>query len=256
MMPSLREFQDSFGAAMRGAPLVVEPIVAADPIPAERRVDVYRNNIYASLIDGLEQAFPVVLQLVGQEFFRAMAREFLRDHMPERGTLIGFGDGLPEFLDRFPPVASLPYLSDVARFELMWLRSYHAADDPPVTREELAAVPTEDLPELRFKVHSSLQTLKSHVPILSLWRAHQPGQDAASFDLAQEAESVLLLRTNLAVVAHEVDEGDIAFIDSLRAGQSLGVAATAAAEAQSDFELSQILHLLVSGGGFACLIRS
>ncbi len=255
-MSSLREFQEAFGAAVRGAPAVPKSIRAAEPIPLERRMDVYRNNVHASLIDGLEQAFPVVLQLVGQEFFRAMAREFLRDHMPERGTLIGFGDSLPEFLDAFPPVASLPYLGDVARLELLWLRSYHAADDRPVTPEEVAAVPAEELPDLRFGLHSSVETLKSHLPVLSFWRAHQPGQNPASLDPAQEAESVLLLRTNLSVVAHPIGEGALVFIGALRTGQSLGVAATAGANAQSDFELSQILHLLVSGGGFTRLIRS
>eukprot|EP00435_Cladocopium_sp_Y103_P078492 s1_g2231.t1 len=218
-------------------------------------MDVYRNNIYASLIDGLERAFPVVLQLVGKEFFRAMAREFLRDHMPERGTLIGFGDGLPEFLDRFPPVASLPYLSDVARFELMWLRSYHAADDRPVTPQELASVPAEEMPDMRFELHSSLEMLQLRFPVLSLWQAHQPGQEPASFGLSQEAELVLVLRTNRTVAAHRIDEGALAFIGALKDGQSFGAAATAAADTQSDFELHQILHLLVSGGGIARLIR-
>ncbi len=254
-MSSLREFQDSFGAVLRGAPVGAELIVAADPIPAERRMDVYRNNVYASLIDGLEQAFPVVLQLVGKEFFRAMAREFLRDHMPERGTLIGFGDGLPEFLDRFPPVATLPYLSDVARFELMWLRSYHAANDRSVTPDELATVPAEELPDVRLELHASLETLQSRFPVLSLWRAHQLGQQAASFELTQDAESVLVMRTNFAVAAHKVDKGALVFMGALKGGQSFGAAATAALDAQGDFELSQILHLLVSGGGIARLIR-
>ncbi len=254
-MSSLREFQDTFGAALRGGPVVADSIVAADPIPLERRVDVYRNNIYASLIDGLELAFPVVLQLVGQEFFRAMAREFLRDHMPERGTLIGFGDGLPDFLDRFPPVASLPYLSDVARFELMRLRCYHAADDRPVTPEELAAIRAEEMPEVRFELHSSLEALQSRFPVLSLWQAHQPGQDPASVGVSQDAESVLVLRTNFTVAAHRIDEGAIAFIGALKDGQTFGTAATVAAGIQSDFELGQILHLLVSGGGIARLIR-
>ncbi len=255
-MSSLRDFQDSFGAALRGAPAVAESIHAADPIPLERRVDVYRNNVHASLIDGLEQAFPVVLQLVGQEFFRAMAREFLRDQMPGRGTLIGFGAGLPDFLEGFPPVSGLPYLADVARFELAWLRSYHAADDPVLTPEDLSTVPQEALPDMKFTAHASLETLRSAYPVLSIWEAHQPGRDPSSIKSDEGEEAVLLLRSNLSVYAHRVGVADLTFIDALRTGKSFGAAAADALTVQSDFDLSRILHLLLSGGGFSRFIRS
>ena len=256
MMLSLRDFQNAFGSAVRGAPATPGSIYAAEPIPLERRMDVYRNNVHSSLIDGLERAFPVVLELVGQEFFRAMAREYLRGHMPDRGTLVGFGDGLPDFLDAFPPVSSLPYLSDVARLELLWLRSYHAADENALTPEELSTVPQEALADLKFILHPALQTLRSAYPVLSIWRAHQPGQDPGSNNVDQEGEAVLLLRPNLSVTVQKVQEGAVAFVDALGSDQPFGVAAAAALDVQSDFDLTEILHLLLSGGGFARLIRS
>ncbi len=256
MMSSLRDFQNAFGSAVRGAPALPAGVYAADPIPLERRIDVYRNNVHSSLIDGLEQAFPVVLQLVGQEFFRAMAREYLRDHMPTRGTLVGFGDGLPDFLDAFPPVSSLPYLSDVGRLELLWLRSYHAADDIILAPDEISNVAQEDLPEAKFILHPTLQAFQSAYPVSSIWQAHQPGEKPGSANIGEGGEAVLLLRSNLSVVVHKVEAGAISFVDALRSGEPFGVAAAAALNVQSDFDLSQILHLLLSGGGFTRLIRS
>lgn len=256
MMSSLRDFQNSFGSAVRGAPAVPTGAYGADPIPLERRLDVYRNNVHSSLIDGLEQAFPVILQLVGKEFFRAMAREYLLDHMPIRGTLVGFGDGLPDFLDAFPPVSSLPYLSDVARLELLWLRSYHAADDIVLSPDEISSVPQEDLPDVKFILHPTLQAFQSAYPISSIWQAHQPGEKPESTHIGEGGEAVLLLRSHLSVVVHKVDAGAVSFVDALRSGELFGVAAAAALNVQSDFDLSQILHLLLSGGGFTRLIRS
>lgn len=255
-MLSLRDFQDSFGAAVCGAPVVAQGLQAADPIPLERRVDVYRNNVHSSLIDGLAQAFPVVLQLVGEEFFRAMAREYLRNHMPDRGTLVGFGHGFPDFLDTFPPVSSLSYLSDVARLELLWLQTYHAADEIVLTPEGVSTVPPEELPEVTFAVHPSLQVLQSAYPVLSIWQAHQPGQDPETAAIGKEGESVLLFRTDLSVFVHKIEVGGVVFVDALRSGDTLGAAASAALNVQSNFDLSQILHLLLSGGGFSRLIRS
>ncbi len=39
-----------------------------------RRFAVYRNNVAASLIEAMVQRFPAVCAIVGDEFFRAMAR--------------------------------------------------------------------------------------------------------------------------------------------------------------------------------------
>ncbi|MDF1847406.1 MAG: DUF2063 domain-containing protein [Parvibaculaceae bacterium] len=256
MMSSLRDFQNAFGSTVRGAPTVPAGVCAAYPIPLERRIDVYRNNVHSSLIDSLEQAFPVVLQLVGQEFFRATAREYLRDHMPTCGTLVGFGDGMPEFLDAFPPVSSLPYLSDVARLELLWLRSYHAADDIVLAPDEIANVPQECLPDVKFILHPSLKALQSAYPVSSIWQAHQPGHRPLATHIGEGGEAVLLLRSNLSVVVHKVGAGTVSFVDALRSGEPFGVAAAAALNAENDFDLSQILHLLLSGGGFTRLIRS
>ncbi len=255
-MSSLRDFQNSFGSAVRGAQANLDIVHAADPIPLERRLDVYRNNVHASLIDGLEQAFPVLLQLVGRDFFRAMAREYLRDHMPERGTLIGFGDVMPDFLDGFPPVASLPYLSDVARLELAWLRCYHAGDGVVLAADDLANIPVDDLAGLRFELHPSLATLQSEHPILSIWQAHQPGNEPASIDMTQSGETVLLIRKGLSVGVHKVSGGAAAFTEMLRSGHCLGVATDSALNTDSNFDLGHILHFLLSGGGFARLIRS
>jgi hypothetical protein len=44
---------------------------------ADRRFSVYRNNVVAGLVSALRTRFPVVEQLVGPEFFRAMARHYV-----------------------------------------------------------------------------------------------------------------------------------------------------------------------------------
>ena len=39
-----------------------------------RRLAVHRNNVVVSLVDALADTFPVTQQLVGEDFFRTMAR--------------------------------------------------------------------------------------------------------------------------------------------------------------------------------------
>src|SRR4051812_40516028 len=97
-----------------------------------RRFAVYRNNVVAGLGKALESRFPVALRLVGEEFFRGMARAFIADHRPRSPLLAEYGDELPAFIEAFDAAASVPYLADIARLEIAWGRAYHAADATPV----------------------------------------------------------------------------------------------------------------------------
>jgi hypothetical protein len=98
------------------------------------RFAVYRNNLVVSLVDALADTYPVVQEMVGVEFFRAMAREFVRVQPPASPVLAHYGAGFAEFIEDFPPAAGLPYLPDLARLELMRVEVYHAADDAPALR--------------------------------------------------------------------------------------------------------------------------
>ena len=105
-----------------------------------RRFAVYRNNVYASLIDALAGRFPATVKLVGDEFFRAMAREYVEKTPPRSAVLLRYGGDFPDFIGAFPPAAAVPYLADVARLEWVWHEAYHAADAEPLSQEALSAL--------------------------------------------------------------------------------------------------------------------
>src|SRR4029453_14611961 len=79
-----------------------------------RRFGVYRNNVYAGLIDVLAGRFPVVARLVGEEFFRAMARDYVEREPPSSAVLLRYGAGFADFIAGFPQAATVPYLADMA----------------------------------------------------------------------------------------------------------------------------------------------
>jgi hypothetical protein len=62
-----------------------------------RRFAVYRNNVVVSLIDALADTFPVTQELVGEDFFRAMAGVFVRHAPPTSALLAEYGEGFSGF---------------------------------------------------------------------------------------------------------------------------------------------------------------
>ena len=99
------------------------------------RFAVYRNNVHSSLINALAAGYPVTLQLVGDEFFRAMAGVYVQGFPPTSPLINEYGSDLADFIQGFAPAASVPYLADVARLERLRVRAYHAADAQPLDQQ-------------------------------------------------------------------------------------------------------------------------
>ena len=119
------------GQADLAAALLAPERAAPAGLAPQARLAVYRNNVVVSLTDALAAAYPAVLSLVGERFFKAAAGVYVRAEPPRSPVLITYGQSFAQFLEGFAPAAKLPFLADVARLERLWLEAYHAADAAP-----------------------------------------------------------------------------------------------------------------------------
>lgn len=212
----------------------------------ETRFAVYRNNVLSSLLDAIADITPVVKELVGDEFFRAMAAVFVRASPPRSPCLSRYADGFPDFIESFEPVRSVPYLADVARFELARLRSIHSADTPSIARNAwhnaLSIGARPDQMKVRF--HPSVRTLRSKYAVLPIWRAHHGEGDLSAIDI-DRASHVLIWRETSEVRALDVDESSMCFIEMLMTGSTLSYAAQSVESPGRHFDLASGLRMLV-----------
>ena len=216
-----------------------------------RRLGVYRNNVIVSLVDALASTFPVTLQLVGEEFFRAMAQRFVRQQPPRSPVLARYGDALPEFIAQFAPAASVPYLADVARLEWLRLQALHAADAVSVDTDAIARclADPETLARTRWHLAPSLQLFSAPVAAVSIWAAHQEGSGLAleHVDVAQ-AESAWVFRSELDVMVLQTAPGEHALAQALHGSAPLGEAVAQAQRQHADLDVSQALAQLLRHG--------
>lgn len=212
----------------------------------ETRFAVYRNNVTVSLVDALADTFPVVQELVGEEFFRAMAKIFIQRHPPRSRIMAYYGDSFADFLDSFPPAASVPYLADVGRLEMCRVHAYHAADVPPINTEALhvALADPQQLMSLRLVLHPSVQVIESPFAIFSLWAAHQGALCISAVDPAV-AQTALVFRNGLDVETLKSSAGAGLFVSALHMGQALAEAAGAASSGDHEFDLVNTIALLI-----------
>ena len=218
------------------------------------RLAVYRNNVISSLIDALADTFPVVQELVGEAFFRAMASVFVRQSPPRSGVLAHYGEAFSGFIEQFAPARSVPYLADMARLEMARVRAYHAADAEPVATENvgLAMASGDRIGELSLICHPSVAVVCSAFAVVSLWSAHQGSGDLAAVD-PFVGEDAIVLRQDLDVLVVRLPPGAAAFVTALHQGRCLGDAAAIATNAAAGFDLSATLALLMGHGALTSI---
>lgn len=240
--------QQRFAAALldprRAAPDFLRSRAGAS---MEQRFDIYRNNVHASLIEALLAAFPVGARLVGEEFFRAMAREFLRQHLPQGAALHDYGAQLPGFIRGFAPAASLPYLADVAELEHAWWQAYGAADAPALTLAGLEGLQAAQLLAARVRMHPAMRLLQSPHPVHAIWALHQ-GSDEPAPVAHWEAQCVLLTRAEASVEVRCIGPAQHGFLHALAQGQSLEDAASMALGTDPAFDSGSTLLLAIEAG--------
>jgi hypothetical protein len=244
------ELQSAFARAVLDAGETVPGLLApkAGGTPA-RRFAVYRNNVYTSLVDALANRFPIAMRLVGDEFFRAMARAYVETDPPRSPVLLRYGEGFAAFVANFPPVAPVPYLADVMRLEWAWHAGYHAADAEPLPLAALKAA-AEDAAEARLTLHPSLHVVRSPYPVVTVWQVASREGENEPARLPAEGEDALVIRPRLEVEVRRLPEGGGCFILALERGATIGEAAESAIGEAPAFDLAANLAGLMGCGAF------
>ncbi len=235
--------QEHFSQALLDPSIPVpDGVLRPDGKPAVRRFDIYRNNVVKSLVDALDEGFPVTQSIVGETFFRAMAGAFVRGHPPRSPCIIFYGDGFPAFIDGFEPVSRLPYLGDVARLEHARRMSYFAADDCRADPLALRDLDAAALAEIRFALRASCRIVRSEHPIWSIWRYNTTDDRSA---IGSCAEDVLVSRPGDTVLLRLLPPGGAVFLLCLQDGAPLDRAAQSAGRKEPEFNLAASLGVIL-----------
>jgi hypothetical protein len=256
-MPSLHDTQARVMAGLRHAgavPGAATLLRDRRGLAATQRLQVYRHNMEASLGNALVAVYPVVTRLVGADFFRQLARGYLRTHPSHEGNLHGFGDGLPGYLRADPSVSALPYLGDVAALEWAIHEVYHEADGATLDGPALAGVAPTLHAGLRLELQPATRFVSSAWPVLAIWNANQATAPEDVAPVSLDAGGVRLL------VARDA-EGDVEFrlldaaegfwLEALARGRPLGLAVAAALAVDASFDFGAALGRHLALGTFS-----
>jgi len=256
----LNEFQKRFKDlmldhpdALHAPPEDLVDLCRSGDIALPERLKVYRNNIVGSLTDVMLATFPVMEKLVGKEFLEMMARSFILKNPPNHGCLSLYGEGFAEFIEGFELAKSLPYLPDVARFELALNSAYYAADDRPLAAEALGRIAPEHLENLKLVLRDSVQLLRSRYPLSAIQDFCMSDTQEGTLNLDQGGERLMIFRPALNTQTVLLDEDEYLMLVLLADGQTLGAAVEKVLETHPNFDFQNFLQKHMSLETFRAL---
>lgn len=216
------------------------------PKKAQKRFDVYRNNVIVSLMDAMKAAYPSILAILGEENFEKVVRIYVVEHPPKSAMMQTYGDDFPAFIEKFTPLKSAPFLSGVAAMEQAWHNSYHASDRSALTAEDFSNFPQETIMNLSFVFHPAAYLQNSQFPILDFFNFRfEIPSEAPELEVGQ---CVLITRPNLELQMFQLDELNFIFLEKLKSGSPLQEAAEAAFSQDNSFDLASAIALLIQSG--------
>jgi hypothetical protein len=173
---------------------------------------VYANNLAHAMVSAARDSFPQTAQRLGETRFTVLALAYARTQALPAAVIGEALSGFASFLATQSDIDTRA--AACARFESLWLESYHAADATPLTGAALATLDGETFAEATLVFHPSLRLFKPDADMA----AAQPAQDALAF----LAEPCALLRPATVVKRVAINETSLAAIEGLMRGLTLG----------------------------------
>lgn len=243
--PAERVYDHFTRALLSPAPVgPLAPVKGSDAHVAAG-VNVYRNNVRAAYLRVLSDSFPVTERLVGEGFFRYAAHEYFHAYPPTSRLVARYGDSFPEFLSGFGPASGLPYLADVARLEIAWLQSYHAAEATPLAPAEIIEKIGERPEDARLGFHPSMRLLASEYASYSIW-LHNHEKREGTLRLPEGGERAIIVRPEAAVLTARLSFGAYQAINEIAAGAKLGDATGKALEIDPGKDVDALISEIIS----------
>lgn len=248
-MSALHELQHAFAAAIfDGADAGLLGHCVGDPGRNARGLEAYRRSVLTNLATAVQATYPIIENIVGEEFLAAACRRYAQTWPSRQADLNAYGDRFADFLANFEAAASLPYLPDVARLEWLIQQVHGAADAPPQDLSRLATTTPAAWGELRFRLDPAHARLASRWPLVRIWQVNQAdytGDFAVDFS---QAETALIQRQAGGIAVERLSPGENALLLDLHAGKTLGEAVTQAVAAEAQLDLQTALQRFIGNG--------
>jgi hypothetical protein len=251
MDDKLRKIQEEFSQLLAAADLGTLPaLFSTDTDLIEQRLAIYRGNVQSIWTKTLANAFPVLQQLVGSEFFAYLALQYGRQFPSQSGDLNQFGSQFSRYLSVEAAVKDYPYFPAVAALEWQLHCAYYAENLDLISLPQFLSVAGDAAQDSRLLFHPATSLFQASYAAAQVYLAHQV-QPIRTIEVPLNTSCYALVsrpmwRVELALI----DAAGFLGLQALQQGQVLGDAMEQAISVDPKFDIASQLQKWFSLGAF------
>ncbi|MES9824549.1 MAG: DNA-binding domain-containing protein [Candidatus Thiodiazotropha endolucinida] len=188
------------------------------------QLSVYANAYVARLKEVLTNDYPAVSMAISGDHFDRFTEGYIRKHPSRFFSLRDFGCRFPDYLreqvDTNPDIHDLAWLPELAKFEWTLGQAFDAVDCKLVTEQEMASIPADAWPMLRFGFCPCVRRIDLEWNVPTIWKAltADPPLEVEPICTQTNSDAWLIWRQDLVTRFRSLEEDEQSALDSLRNG--------------------------------------
>lgn len=176
-----------------GHATIEKAIVDTELVPAQMRLQVYRNAYQARLEEALASNFPYLKVCLGGDAFHQMSLDYIASHPSTYRSIRWYGDELADFLIHYYD-EEFHFLAELAQFEWNMTIAFDAQDASVFELAQMSAISAESWGNMVLKAHPSLSRMNFLWNVVTLWEALANDQEPQEMSKSSVASHWVLWR--------------------------------------------------------------
>ena len=183
---------------------------------------VYVNAYRIRLSEFLDEDYPALRSLLGDDVFDALAEEYIAANPSRQRNARWYSSQLPQFMENHEAWRLNARAVGMALFERALTDAFDGVDAPSLSIETLAGFEPDDWPRLTFVFHPSLYLLEVAAGTLDAYVAATSDEDEEIPPPGDGLETVAVWRAEQDPAYRGLEPDEFLALNEARAGQSFG----------------------------------
>ncbi|MCW8931458.1 MAG: DNA-binding domain-containing protein [Gammaproteobacteria bacterium] len=212
--------QEMLSWLQEAKPQIKQSVTGTEKVSADTRLDIYFNAYRFRLIEALQETFPALHTLLGDEDFFNLGMEYLTANPSKHFSLRFFGHQMSSFLNTSEHFKDQPVLSEMAHFEWLLRDAFDAKNSEILNIEALQQIDPQSWPELKFVFHPTVHRVDLSFNTPQLWQAID--QEEPPIDIVKNEYPIAwcLWRKDLRTLYRSMDVDEAWAMDAMLSGHN------------------------------------
>jgi len=243
----LKELQENFANHIYNKKdSKIFPIINSKKISVDKRLDIYRNNIFGSFDDCLEMTYKITKKIVGDDYFSYLCDEYKKQYKSDSGNLEDYGEFFPQLIKELEKKHKLAYLSDIANLEWRFNLAYFSKDITDIDLEKLQSLNEEEFMQLEFCLNPSCHLIASNYPIYSIWQQNIKRNSKEINIEEKKGEFIIISRPDFKVKILQLSKVEFDFLNMIKNQQNLYEIYQTITKKEKFFDIGSIINKFIS----------